>query len=311
MRAWLFLASGDERQFRSNDGYDDVPSSEYRWDSTVPNHAAVSEGDFVILRNTKHSLGCATIETITTAESTKNRYQCPACFKSNISERKEKKPKFYCRSCPNMFDAPHVAKTNVTTFVASYAKTWIDMNGQFTIQELNRLCLSPNSMHSLRPLDFQEARRLIGGSRTPEILTLINTDVAVANGGHKVVQVRARIGQAAFRQNLLTSFGPICAFTGRSPAETLEAAHLYSYAKIGEHKAHGGLLVRRDIHRLFDLGLIAVDPVNLTINVSPRLRPYPEYESLDGMPLKVTLAPAARKWLAFHWQEHRNSASNE
>lgn len=309
MKAWLFLASGDERQFRSNDGYDDVPSSEYKWDSTVPNHATVSEGDFIILRNTKHSLGCANIESITTEESTKNRYQCPACFKSNISERKEKKPRFYCRSCPNMFDAPHVAEVKVTTYVASYAKTWIDMGGQFSIQELNQLCFSPSSMHSLRPLDFQKAQRLIGTSTSPEILTLINTDIAVASGGHKVVQARARIGQATFRQNLLAVFGPVCAFTGRMPAETLEAAHLYSYAKIGEHKAHGGLLVRRDIHRLFDLGLITVDPGDLTINVSPRLRSYPDYGSLNGTPLKVSLAPAARKWLGLHWQEHRHSGS--
>lgn len=309
MKAWLFLASGDERQFRSNDGYDDVPSSEYRWDSTVPNHVVVGEGDFIVLRNRKHSLGCATIESIITEESTKNRYQCPACFKSNISERKKKKPRYYCRSCPNIFDTPHVAEIKVTTYVASYANTWIDMSGQFSIQELNQLCFSPNSMHSLRPLDFHKFQQLIGKSASPEILTLINRDIAVATGGHKVVQVRARIGQTAFRHSLLADFGPVCAFTGRMPREALEAAHLYSYAKIGEHKEHGGILVRRDIHRLFDLGLITVDPSDLTIDVSPRLQSYPEYESLNGKSLKVSLAPAARKWLGLHWQEHRRAGS--
>lgn len=309
MRSWLFLASGDERQFRSNDGYDDVPSSEYKWDSTVPNHAAVDVGDFIILRNTKHSLGCATIESINTEETTKNRYQCPACFKSNISERKHKKPRFLCRSCPNKFDAAEVDKVKVTSYVASYATTWIDMGGQFTIQELNQLCFAPGSMHSLRPMDFEKAHRLIGDSTSPELIRLIDTDIAVAGGGHKVVQVRARIGQASFRQKLLEFFGPVCAFTGSAPAEALEAAHLYSYAKIGEHMAHGGLLVRRDIHRLFDLGLITVDPSKQTINIATRLRSYPEYGVLHGTPLKVSLAPAANKWLAIHWREHRQPNS--
>lgn len=307
MRAWLFLASGDERQFRSNDGYDDVPSSEYRWDSTVPNHSTVNIGDFIIIRNTKHSLGCATIESITSNRTAKNRYQCPNCFKSNISERKRKRPRFYCRSCPHKFDEPHVAKIDVTSYTASYAKTWIDLSGQFSKRDLNQLCFSPNSMHSLRPLDLGRARRLIMNSATPETIRLIDTDIAVAAGGHKVVQVRARIGQTSFRQNLLASFGPICAFTGPAPFEALEAAHLYSYAKICEHVPHGGLLVRRDIHRLFDLGLITVNPRDLTIEVSSRIMPYPEYASLKGKPLKVTVAPAALKWLELHWQEHQHS----
>lgn len=305
MESWLFLASGDERQFRSNDGYDDVPSSEYRWDSTVPNHAAVNEGDFIILRNTKYSLGCARIESIITKEDTKNRYKCPACFKSNISERKQKKPRFYCRACPAKFDIPHVDIINVTSYVASYATTWIDMGGQFTVQELNQLCFSPNSMHSLRPLDFDKARRLIGASTSPELIRLIDTDARVASGGHKVVQVRARVGQASFRQKLLSHFGPVCAFTGPAPAEVLEAAHLYSYAKIGEHKAHGGILIRRDIHRLFDLGLIAVEPTKQTIDVASRLRSYPEYQVLHQKPLRSTLKSDANKWLALHWKEHR------
>ena len=71
--------------------------------------------------------------------------------------------------------------------------------------------------------------------------------------------IRTRVGQPAFRAGLFEKFGNVCAFTGIQPEEVLEAAHLYSYARIGEHKESGGILLRRDIHSLFDRGLIGVD----------------------------------------------------
>jgi N-acyl homoserine lactone hydrolase len=46
----------------------------------------------------------------------------------------------------------------------------------------------------------------------------------------------------------------------------LEAAHLYSYAASGVHHLDGGLLMRRDVHRLFDLGHHAVRPNSLTLS---------------------------------------------
>ena len=78
--------------------------------------------------------------------------------------------------------------------------------------------------------------------------------------GHRQTLTRVRIGQAAFRKQLLDQFGEVCALTGPCPAEVLEAGHLYSYSKLGRHHKHGGLLLRRDVHALFDRGRLAVDP---------------------------------------------------
>ncbi|WP_051811975.1 HNH endonuclease [Kitasatospora sp. MBT63] len=117
--------------------------------------------------------------------------------------------------------------------------------------------------------------------------------------------VRARLGQRAFRQRLLDTHGDDCAFTGPTPRAALDAAHLYSYAINGEHHDDGGLLLRRDLHRLFDLGLLAVNPEELTIDVSDQLAAYPLYADLHGKLLTVALSPGHRTWLESHWAVHR------
>lgn len=75
--------------------------------------------------------------------------------------------------------------------------------------------------------------------------------------------MRVRVGQAEFRLRLLARYGNVCAFSGPSPTAALEAAHLYSYAAEGRHHDDGGFLLRRDLHRLFDLGLLAVEPAHI------------------------------------------------
>jgi hypothetical protein len=82
-----------------------------------------------------------------------------------------------------------------------------------------------------------------------------------------------------------TGWAAIC-----STSEALEACHLYSYAEIGRHDIEGGLLLRRDLHRLFDQGLL--------------------YAALQGQPLHVRLTAQQHDWLALHWAEWRSPAIN-
>lgn len=113
-----------------------------------------------------------------------------------------------------------------------------------------------------------------------------------------------RIGQQQFRRSLIEKYGSICAFTGLGPLPTLEAGHLYSYAASGIHDSEGGLLLRRDVHRLFDLGFHTVDPKSLRICVSPELGDYAVYRDLHGQNLQVTVTEGQREWLARHWMSH-------
>jgi hypothetical protein len=80
-----------------------------------------------------------------------------------------------------------------------------------------------------------------------------------------------RRGQKAFRQSLLSAYEGKCAITGSQVEAVLEAAHIVPYRGDSSNKITNGLLLRADIHTLFDLGLMAIDPSTRTVIVTPSL----------------------------------------
>ncbi|MFD1105657.1 HNH endonuclease [Sphingobium olei] len=68
-----------------------------------------------------------------------------------------------------------------------------------------------------------------------------------------------RKGQAAFRSALL-GLNPVCHLTGCGAVASLEAAHIMPFAAGGSDATDNGMLLRADLHRLFDLGFIAISP---------------------------------------------------
>jgi hypothetical protein len=94
-----------------------------------------------------------------------------------------------------------------------------------------------------------------------------------------------RQGQPAFRKMLLEAYGDACAITGCNLPQVLEAAHVHPYKGDHTNVVSNGLLLRADIHTLFDLRLIAIDPDTLTVLVSPNLDGT-EYAQLKGRALR-------------------------
>lgn len=80
-----------------------------------------------------------------------------------------------------------------------------------------------------------------------------------------------RLGQGTFRVVVTDAYGRACAVTGEHSLPALEAAHIRSYAEEGPHEVRNGLLLRADLHRLFDRGYVTVTP-ELHLEVSARLR---------------------------------------
>jgi putative restriction endonuclease len=83
--------------------------------------------------------------------------------------------------------------------------------------------------------------------------------------------VRPRLGQGGFRILVTDIYRRRCAVTGERTLPALEAAHIKPYGDGGEHEAANGLLLRRDIHSLFDAGYVTVTP-DLRFEVSRRIR---------------------------------------
>ena len=82
---------------------------------------------------------------------------------------------------------------------------------------------------------------------------------------------RPRLGQGSFRVAVLDAYGRACAVSREHSLSVLEAAHIKPYAESGPHEASNGLLLRADIHRLFERGYVTVTP-EYRFEVSPKLK---------------------------------------
>lgn len=82
---------------------------------------------------------------------------------------------------------------------------------------------------------------------------------------------RARLGQGSFRTLVIDAYTRKCAFTGESTLPALDAAHIRAFANQGVHHVSNGLLLRSDFHKLFDAGLITVEP-DCRIRISGRIK---------------------------------------
>jgi putative restriction endonuclease len=122
-------------------------------------------------------------------------------------------------------------------------------------------------------------------------------------------QIVSRRGQAGFRAALLEAYRGRCAVTGSDAAAALEGAHLRPYRGPESNAVNNGLLLRADIHTLFDLGLLAPDPATRAIVIS-KLLAGTQYEALSSS----RLADPAEAWqrpsqeaLEIIWQRFREA----
>ena len=90
----------------------------------------------------------------------------------------------------------------------------------------------------------------------------------------------ARPGQAKFREKLLELYEARCAVSGCSLLDAIDAAHVQGVNGAGEDVVSNGIILRADLHRLFDRDLMAVDPANGVIRFHADCGDH--YAELDG-----------------------------
>lgn len=122
-------------------------------------------------------------------------------------------------------------------------------------------------------------------------------------------QIVARRGQSAFRAALLDAYQNRCAITGCDAVPALEGAHLRPYRGPDSNVVTNGLLLRADIHTLFDLQLLAPAPRTRSIVVS-KLLAGTQYEALSTShladPASVWQRPS-NETLEIIWQHFRET----
>jgi HNH endonuclease len=80
-----------------------------------------------------------------------------------------------------------------------------------------------------------------------------------------------RRGQNKFRNALIVAYGSRCAISGCTSIEVLEAAHIYPYSGPDTNHVANGLLLRADLHTLFDLGIVRIDPKTFKVLIDKKL----------------------------------------
>ena len=111
-------------------------------------------------------------------------------------------------------------------------------------------------------------------------------DIDTLVAGARTAERERRPSQGAFRRALLAAYGGRCALTGCDVASALEAAHVANWRS--ENDAGAGILLRADLHRLLEGGLLVID-ASYTVVEAP-----PWYDEIKGRRLRL---PSNR----LHW----------
>jgi len=317
MHAWIAMAFGD-----ADNPYADIPSSAYAYDDRVQNHKQVQVGDLLFLRNRAHLEGIGRIDRIEEGLGEKKLFRCPVCGSGRLHRRKGMLPPFKCNE-GHEFGDPKEILLKVHTYKALFEGNWIPTGNKISIGELRPFELRDSKQLAIMPVDASGLCRYVS-RRCPNIADQLSIwsgmhptaleDVDADNGSdltpagiderEQIARgIRLRRGQATFRNSLIGRYDGRCVITGCSVLGVLEAAHIRPYRGPRDNHPANGVLLRSDLHTLFDLNRIAIDPVKLTIVLHPSLLAS-EYADLQQKALLVTAkSEPDKRALQIRWKE--------
>jgi putative restriction endonuclease len=320
-KVWVLKSKGEQSAFGGNSGYADNPESKYVYDTTVKNHNRLNEGDLVIVAGKKYIFGFARITSIDSIRNVeKIRYRCPICHTQEHYSRKDRTPKYRCRA-KHEFEAPEEENIKVEEFTANYGSTFMAASPKTSVKLLEPYYLNRNLYYSI-----QQADPTFFDKEIPSVLTafhnnngrsgLLPFDITVIPAykpTHSDDRERTnrhlptRKGQAKFKSDLINIYGSICMITGCSTSIVIEASHVYPYRGNNDNNPYNGLLLRADLHKLFDADLIGIDPQTFTIELHPSIENN-QYRKLKGKKLRIKrkdFSPCLEA-LEYRWEIFKN-----
>jgi putative restriction endonuclease len=146
---------------------------------------------------------------------------------------------------------------------------------------------------------LQEATQLAVASESPGF-----SEVAPRYGAPMLIT--PRLGQGAFRIAVTEAYGRECALSGGRVLPALDAAHIRPFADGGPHAKSNGILLRKDIHSVFDTGYATID-ADYRFVVSDKVKSVfnngNEYRKLHGTRIRLPQNPTdqpAKDLLRWH-----------
>jgi putative restriction endonuclease len=127
-------------------------------------------------------------------------------------------------------------------------------------------------------------------------------------GIYREALTKVRVGQGAVRALVTQAYDKRCAISGEKTLPVLEAAHIQPFAQAGPNSVGNGLLLRSDLHKLFDKHYITIDADDKTVLISPRIKEEfsngKEYYRFHGERLqvlpKLLADQPAQQYLRYH-----------
>lgn len=308
-RVWLVLTFGEDRQHAGNAGYDDAPGKWYSYDSYVANHRQIAAGHCLLLCDRERALGIARVTKIDEEPSTRVLQRCPVCQGTGIKRRSAKQPAYRCKK-GHEFEEPVQENASCTKYTAHFGGTFQPFVELFGRDYLRQGCPRYSDQLAMQEFDFSRMEAVLRND-FPAAADLISSLVSglyiPAEAADKnrpsdaegyqptegderqqvLRQIRARRGQQAFREALRTRYGDQCVVSGCRILHVLEAAHIRPYRGKLDNHMENGLLLRADLHTLFDLDLIGIEPVTLTVHFHPEVDSG-EYRDLQGRVLSCS-----------------------
>jgi hypothetical protein len=228
----------------------------------------------------------------------------------------------------------------VTNFEARYERTFRLPAKHIASEVLKGVALRPSDQMSIEEIDpakliakvdgkFPGLREMIqlswqletlgprdaDGDIPPEEPKLPGYKLGTRDERRKALRsIAVRRGQRKFRDALLKRYGEQCLISGCKVLDIVEAAHIAPYRRDHDNHPENGLLLRSDLHTLFDLDLLGIDPESLTVVLAPELAAT-DYENLQGRKLAISgkLWPSVvaleMRWQTFRQQHPQTAVS--
>ncbi len=134
---------------------------------------------------------------------------------------------------------------------------------------------------------------------SPETNTISNTTDTTEEQTKVYYERIPRKDQERFRANLLKKYNNTCMITECTIVETLDAAHIIPFVNSQDDTLENGLLLRADLHRLFDAYLMAIDPATGEVHFKDKSEHYNKYDQKT-----VDISKASQINLTAHWQKY-------
>jgi len=272
----------------------------YTYETNDRSKKQIAANDLLFLRDQKRLLAVAHVESVSTERRERIVPTCPVCGVAKIEMRKKRDIPYRCFNGHQFSEQAEVKQLTVvhTAFFAHECvrvtapiepselrpfETTNSRHIKLKLADITGICgYVARRDHNIAPIlkSWLRSRSLELNDREADATTI--TPLSVVDEQDRPFQaIRARRGVTSFRDKLINRYGARCMITGCRVLALLEACHVSKYQGTEDNHPANGILLRSDLHTLFDLDLIGINPADMTVTIHSDLL-NTEYEKFAG-----------------------------